>query len=174
MIKVLQGRVKSNRCRVPEWAEHNLNDTALLLAPHLLWIKMFVFLLSRFPVAAGHMHHKVCFVNALFPEIKSSAWWPSTCQNKWFDFCCAVNVQPYTGFFGGFMSSAILLKLIHPSNKAFSIVTKIPSYFKLCHLLILSGNFSCAYLVSHNSYTSYRNHPGRQVTLVKCCTSEMK
>lgn len=82
-------------------------DTALLLAPHFLWTKIFFSLLSKFPVAAGQMHHKVCFVNALFPEIKFSGQWPSTCQNKWFDFCCAML---HRFFFSGFMSSAILLE----------------------------------------------------------------
>lgn len=102
VIKVLQGRVKtvpSNRCWVHLNGQNRMNDTALLLAPCFLWTEMFFFLLSKFPVAAGHMLHRVCFVNALFPEIKFSGWWPSTCQNKWFDFCCAVNVQPYTVLF---------------------------------------------------------------------------
>lgn len=58
-------------------------------------------------MAAGHMHHKVCFVNALFPEIKFSGWWPPACQNKWVYFCCAANVQPYIVFLLVILSSAI-------------------------------------------------------------------
>lgn len=130
-------------------SEHSLDDTAL----HSLWSRMYFFLLSRFPVAAGHMHHEACFVNALFPEIKFSGWWLPTCQNKWFYFCCAETLcSPHSALhsfsFSDFMSSAILLKLIHTSSKAFSIVRKIPSYFKLCHFFILSGNFGCVYPVS--------------------------
>lgn len=46
------------------------------------------------------------------------------------------------------MSFAVLLKLNHTSNKAFCTITKIPSYFQLCHLFILIGKFGGVYPVS--------------------------
>lgn len=96
-------------------------------------------------MTAGHAHHKVCFVNAVFSEIKFSGWWPRACQNNWFYICCADKIHPSIVFLLAILSSAILRKLICTSNKALLIVTKVSSYFKLCHLLALSGNFGCVF-----------------------------
>ena len=72
----------------------NRNGTARLLTLRSPWSPVGFFPWSGLPVAAG----RVCFADALFPEIRFSGWWPPACRKTWFYFCCAADVQPCTVF----------------------------------------------------------------------------